>query len=209
MSAGLPARGVYGITPQALCNTPEALLAAVDVALAAGLALLQYRDKQGSAGHKLALAKALAQRCAGWQVPLIINDDPALAAASGAQGVHLGLADASLAEARAMLGPAALIGITCGNSLARAEQAAAAGADYLAFGAFFPSRTKPGTVVAPLSLLGEARARWALPLCAIGGITAGNAGPLVAAGASYLAAVEGVFAGDVAANVRGLAAHFG
>ncbi len=205
----LPRRGVYGITPAALCNTPAELFAAVETALDAGLALLQYRDKKSGSAQKLQIARGLLKCCRRAQVPLIINDDAALALAVGADGVHLGQTDVSLAAARLLLGPEAIIGITCANSLDRAVAAAAGGASYVAFGAFNASRTKPDAARPPLSLLTEAKAQLVLPVCAIGGITIDNAAPLLAAGADYLAAIDGIFgAADIAAAVRGLVALF-
>ena len=129
-----------------------------------------------------------------------MNDDPQLARAAHADGVHLGRGDRAIAEARAMLGERALIGVSCYDSLARARTAAAAGADYLAFGSFFASPTKPDAPRATLGMLGEARVEFDLPLCAIGGLTPANAAPVIAAGADLVAAISGVFdADDVAA----------
>ncbi|MGH8444111.1 MAG: thiamine phosphate synthase, partial [Solimonas sp.] len=117
--------------------------------------------------------------------------------------VHLGASDGSVAEARARLGPAAIVGATCGNSLERARAAAAAGADYVAFGRFFASKTKPDAPPAELATLTAARRELPLAICAIGGITPGNAAAVLAAGADLLAAVDGVFgAADVAAAAR-------
>ena len=115
----------------------------------------------------------------------------------------------SLAAARLLLGPEAIIGVTCVDSLERALAAAAGGASYVAFGAFNASRTKPDAPRPPPSLLGEAKARLKIPICAIGGINIGNAAPLVAAGADYLAAIDGIFAApDIGAAVRDLKALF-
>lgn len=189
-------RGLYAITPTALCADPPRLLAAVDAALRGGARLIQYRDKSDDAGRRLASARALLPLCNRHGARLIINDDVGLAVASGAHGVHLGLDDCPLAEARSRLGPGAIIGVTCANSLARAQAASEGGADYLAFGAFYPSRTKPHAAPATLELLREARIRTSLPLCAIGGITAGNAAVLIEAGADLIAAVESVFGGE-------------
>lgn len=197
--------GLYGVTSAAMAATPQAMLAAAEPALAAGLSLLQYRDKSSDHAAKHAIALALQRLCAYHRVPLIINDDVDLAISVGAAGVHLGASDGSVAVARARLGAGAVIGATCGASLQRAEQAAAAGASYLAFGAFYASQTKPEAHPSPLELLGAARARFpAMPLCAIGGITPARAPGLIAAGAHYLAAVDAIFgAPDTAEAVRG------
>ncbi|ROH88718.1 thiamine phosphate synthase [Stagnimonas aquatica] len=210
MSAPWPApRGLYGITAEADCGDAERLLAAVTAALAGGLRLLQYRDKRNPPEQRAALGAALLARCRAAGVPLIVNDDIELAAILGADGVHLGLSDGSLAEARARLGPEAIIGITCADSLERARAAAAGGASYVAFGAFFPSRTKPNAPPMTLERLRQARAELHLPICAIGGISPERAPPLVAAGADYVAAIEGLFgAADIRAAARAYAAAF-
>ncbi|MBK1702583.1 thiamine phosphate synthase [Thiococcus pfennigii] len=193
--------GLYLITPGA--ETPRAtLLAQVAAALAGGARLVQYRDKSGAAGERLARGVALLDRCRRAGVPLIVNDDVELAATIGADGVHLGRDDPDPRAARARLGRTALIGVSCYADLARARAAAQAGADYLAFGSFFPSPTKPHAVRAAPALLGEARAL-GRPLVAIGGVTPDNGASLIAAGADMLAVVTGVFAApDVTAAAR-------
>ena len=201
---GLPRRGLYAITD----GPRHDLLTVVHAALDGGAAWLQYRDKTQDSQRRLQEACALAALCAAFEVPLIINDDVALAHASGASGVHLGEADADLADARSTLGGQAIIGVSCYDSLQRARDAAAAGADYLAFGAFFPTRTKHVTRRASPALLREAR-QFGLPLVAIGGITPDNGGPLIAAGADCLAVVSGVFgATDTRAAARRYAKLF-
>jgi thiamine-phosphate pyrophosphorylase len=190
-----PLRGLYAITPDALCAQPEELLMAVTAALRGGARLIQYRDKaKTSAQVDLQLAAALRALCTAHRAGLIINDDARLAARIGAHGVHLGANDGSVQEARALLGPAAIIGVSCGPHLQRARDGLAAGASYVAFGRFFPSHTKPNAPQAPLTLLAEARAEITAPICAIGGVTPQNGALLIAAGADLLAAVEGVFA---------------
>lgn len=187
-------RGLYAITSEALVRDPARLLAGVAAALAGGATLIQYRDKLNSQQRRAVNAAALQDLCRARGVPLIVNDGPLeLVAQGGFDGLHLGAADASLAEARIRLAPQTLIGVTCGNSLERALAAEADGASYAAFGAFFASRTKPNAPRASLELLHAARAALRLPICAIGGITAENAAPLIAAGADMVAAIEGVF----------------
>jgi thiamine-phosphate pyrophosphorylase len=123
--------------------------------------------------------------------------------------VHLGRDDGTVADARARLGHGKLIGVSCYDDLGRARDAVSAGADYLAFGSFFPSVTKPGTVRAAPDVLRAARAAWALPIVAIGGIDARNAAVLIEAGADAVAVVSAVFdAPDVRAAARGIAALF-
>ncbi|MGC8698478.1 MAG: thiamine phosphate synthase, partial [Halothiobacillus sp.] len=155
---------------------------------------VQYRDKSGDTERRLAEASALRALTRVHNVIFLINDDVALALAVGADGVHLGREDGAIASARAELGTGAIIGASCYNDLALAEQAAQAGADYLAFGAFFKSKTKPHAVPANPALLTRARAELHLPLCAIGGITPENAPPLLTAGADMLAVISAVFA---------------
>lgn len=191
MSATVP-RGLYAITSQQLCSDPERLVAAVDAALRGGAVMIQYRDKENPPAVRDRLARALLEVCRAHAAPLIINDDLELAVAVHADGVHLGARDGSIADARARLGPGAIIGATCGDSGERARQAQAAGASYAAFGAFFPSTTKPQAPPARLSTLTAARAL-GLPLCAIGGITPERAASVVTAGADLVAVVEGVF----------------
>lgn len=195
-----PLRGLYLVTPDE-ADTGR-LLERVRPALAAGPALLQYRNKAATAPLRREQARELLALCREAGVPLLINDDWRLAAELGADGAHLGGDDGSLAEARAALGPAAVLGASCYDELARAENAATAGASYLAFGAFFPSGTKPGARRADPALL-TASAGLGLPRVAIGGITPDNAGIVIAAGADLVAVIAGVFeSADPAASVR-------
>lgn len=200
------ARGVYLITPDE-ADTAR-LLERVQPLLAAGATWLQYRNKSADAGTRHEQARALQALCAASSVPLIINDDAALAAAVGAAGVHLGEDDGDIAAARTLLGPGAIIGASCYDQLALARRAVAAGASYVAFGAFFPSRSKATTRRAHPRLLHEAAAL-GVPRVAIGGLAADNAAPLVAAGADLLAVISSVFAADdPVAALRGYQACF-
>ena len=200
--------GLYALTDTGL--TPGAkLTAAVEAAIRGGARLVQYRDKSGDAARRAEEARALVELCRGHGVPLIVNDDVELAAAADADGVHLGKDDGDPAAARVRLGPRALIGVSCYDSLERAVAAARAGADYVAFGSFHPSDSKPGAVRPPASLLGDARRRLGIPLCAIGGITPENGAALVAAGADMLAVIRGLFAApDVTAAAKTYARLF-
>lgn len=183
-------RGLYLLTP----DEPDTarLLARVRPLLAAGIAALQYRNKAANAGLRHEQAQRLLLLCREYGVPLIINDDWRLAAAIGADGAHLGQSDGELSAARAALGDAAILGASCYDDLARAERAAAEGADYLAFGAFFASDTKPLARRARPSLLSDA-ARFELTRVAIGGIRPDNAAPLIHAGADCVAVLGAVF----------------
>lgn len=184
-----PLRGLYAITP----DEPDTarLLARVQPAIEAGAALLQYRNKSADARLRREQALALQHACRG-RLPLLVNDDWRLAAEIGADGAHVGGGDGDLREARAALGPSALLGASCYDSLARARDAVAAGADYVAFGAFFPSATKPHARRAELALLRDA-AVLGVPRVAIGGITPDNANALIDAGADLLAVIGGLF----------------
>lgn len=195
-------KGLYAVTPDALADDPARLLAACSAALAGGARLLQYRDKRSPAALRERNAAALLTLCRAHDGRLIINDDAALAARIGADGAHLGASDGSLMQARALLGPQALIGASCGDSLARAEAAIAAGASYVAFGRYFASNTKPDAPPASLATLIGARSRFDLPLCAIGGITPDNGAALIAAGADWLAAVDGLFGNGEPAGIE-------
>jgi len=195
-----PLHGLYGITDGR--PLPQ-LLASVEAAIRGGARVIQYREKSTAAARRSAEAQALLELCRGHGVLLLINDDVELAAAVGADGVHLGKDDGRVDLARVRLGPRAVIGVSCYDSLERALQAAHDGADYVAFGSFFASASKPAAVRAPLSLLKDARARLGIPLCAIGGITPANGGELVQAGADMLAVIQGLFgAADVQVAAR-------
>ncbi len=186
-----PVRGLYVLT--APCpGGSEGLLRRVEQVLAGGARVIQYRDKTDESERRLREAAAIAERCRAAGALFLVNDDVELAAASGADGVHLGRDDAALEKARACMGERAVIGVSCYDSLERAAALAAAGADYLAFGSFYSSPTKPQAVRAQPALLAEAR-RLGRPLVAIGGITAANAAPLVQAGADALAVISSVF----------------
>ncbi|NII55041.1 thiamine phosphate synthase [Luteibacter sp. SG786] len=184
----LSGKGIYAITD----GPRDDLFAAVEAALAGGARLLQYRDKTGDAERRRAEADEISRICARYDVPFIVNDDVALARDTGG-GVHLGREDVSIAEARAALGPDAIIGVSCYGSIERARQLQGEGADYLAFGAMYPSPTKPHAPIAPHDVLTQAKAL-GLPIVAIGGITVDNARVLIDAGADYLAVVSAIFA---------------
>lgn len=185
-------RGLYAITPERL--PLETLLVRVEEALRGGTAIVQYRDKGDGAARRAATARALHALCRRHGALFIVNDDLALALAVGADGVHLGADDGDLAEARRALAPGALLGASCYADFAQARRAVAAGADYVAFGAVFPSPTKPLAPLAPPELFARCRAELDVPACAIGGITAENAPALLAAGADLLAVITDLFA---------------
>ncbi len=203
-------RGLYAVTPDPWSGAgacPSAadaqLLCQMAQAIAGGARLAQYRDKTPDPEIRRRRAAALVDLCRGAGVPLIVNDDLDLAAAVGAAGVHLGRGDGDCAAARARLGPDAVVGVSCYDSLELALTAERAGASYAAFGSFFASSVKPGAVRPQTGLLTRARERLHIPLVAIGGITPQNAASLIAAGADLLAVVTGLFAApDIAAAAR-------
>jgi thiamine-phosphate pyrophosphorylase len=201
-------RGLYAITDEALI--PEGKLeAAVARAVAGGAVVIQYRSKNPDRMRQRREAQTLVELCTPLGVPLIINDDVALARESGAAGVHLGREDEAIATARAALGPDAIIGVSCYNRFEHALAAQAAGADYIAFGSFFTSATKPAAVRAEPALLERARRELRVPAVAIGGITPENGAQLVRAGAHMLAVISGLFGtADTTAAARRYAALF-
>lgn len=199
----LEIRGLYAITPD-VADTAS-LVTMTQQVLAGGARLVQYRSKTGDTGLRLEQARSLAHLCAKFSVPLIINDYLDLACEVGADGVHLGRNDASLTEARRELGNGRIIGISCYNRLEYAAEAARHGADYVAFGAFFGSVTKPGAVSASLDLLRQAKRELRMPIVAIGGIAPDNAAALMQGGADALAASNALFN---ARNIRVAAERF-
>lgn len=204
MHLHLPLAGLYAISDGPRLDLIEVCAAA----LRGGAVVLQYRDKTADHVRRREEAAALAALCIRHGVPFIVNDDIELTMLVGADGVHLGADDADIATARNRLGSDAIIGVSCYDSLPRASELAAAGADYLAFGAFFPSPTKPHARRATPDLLRAVKPLGA-PLVAIGGITPDNAQSLIDAGADFIAAISGVFAaGEVESAVRRYAQLF-
>jgi len=200
-------KGLYAISDQHLLT--EAQFAhSIEAALKGGAKMVQYRDKSENQTRRQQQAKIVVALCKQYQATSIINDDIELALAVGADGVHLGLEDGSLQQARARLGAQAIIGITCYNDLQRAIQAEQQGANYIAFGRFFSSSTKPNASPATLELLQQARREINLPICAIGGITLKNAPPLLAAGADLLAVVNALFGHQEAGKIEQQSRHF-
>jgi thiamine-phosphate pyrophosphorylase len=200
-------KGLYAITPDCV-DTPD-LLRRVRYALAGGASVLQYRNKAADEALRLEQATLLRELTHQFSVPLIVNDDVHLAAEKGADGIHLGANDMALTSARAVLGPGKIIGVSCYNRLPLAQQAVAAGADYVAFGAFFPSTVKPDAASANIELLRQARTELAVPLVAIGGITLENGTALLQAGASALAVISALFdAADIQAAAQNFSTLF-
>lgn len=195
-------KGLYAITAPFPCDdrgSVEVFLDPVTQAIEGGARLIQYRDKVNTPKVRLGVAQKLCELCRCHGVLFIINDDVTLARQVAADGVHIGHDDVSLAVARGVLGPDAIIGVSCYNQLSLAQMAQQQGADYVAFGRFFPSRTKPDGVRADAGLLRLAKQTIHLPVVAIGGISADNGTELVTAGAGMLAVADAIFG---AANPR-------
>ncbi|MDD2988520.1 MAG: thiamine phosphate synthase [Zoogloea sp.] len=200
-------RGLYIVTPDQ--TDTGALLAAVARVLPARPAIVQYRSKLADAGLRRLQATQLLALCRQFGIPLVINDDLALALEIDADGAHLGRDDGDLAGARQALGASRILGASCYGEWWRAAAAAAAGVDYLAFGAMFPSSTKPLAPLAPLEMLSRAKVEFGLPVAAIGGITLDNVPSLIAAGADLPAVISDVFsAPDPAARAAAYAGLF-
>jgi thiamine-phosphate pyrophosphorylase len=183
--------GLYAITPDE-ADMAE-LLRKTRLALQGGAQVLQYRNKFADAALRSQQALALRQLTRDFDITLIVNDDVQLAAQVGADGVHLGGEDGSVAAARAVLGDAGIIGVSCYNHAPLAREAVRQGADYVAFGAFFPSSVKPEAVKADVQLLRSVRDELNVPIVAIGGITLQNGAALVEAGADALAVITALW----------------
>ena len=195
--------GLYAITPETADT--EHLLSQVEAALTGGVAAVQYRDKSDDVRRPPEHPTHLVIPPRPLAVPLIVNDDLRLADLCDADGVHLGRDDGRVREARIILGKGKIIGASCYQDLALALAAQTAGADYVAFGSFFPSPTKPQAPRADLTLLHDASPALRVPIVAIGGITLANAAPLLDAGADSLAVLSALFdAPDIRAAARAL-----
>lgn len=199
-------QGLYLVTPN--WDDTDRLLDVTGQALAAGARLVQYRHKDAAPALRLEQATALLALCRRHGRPLVVNDHLALCREIGADGVHVGGTDASVAEARAALGPDLIVGASCYGDLDRAHAAAAAGASYVAFGGFYPSLVKKYTFTTEPAILDQARAL-GVPCVIIGGMTPDNAAHLVARGADMVAAITSVYqAADPAGAVRRFNALF-
>ena len=187
---------LYAITDSQLLPGDKLFYAVAD-ALKGGCKLVQYRDKSSDHARRVFEAKSLLNLCNQHQAQLLINDDVELAQEVGAQGVHLGQGDTNPVAARLILGSSAIIGVTCHDSLDLAQQAIKDSANYIAFGRFFQSNTKPDARPAPISLISEARAQFGkIPIAVIGGITLDNGKQLLDAGADMLAVCHSLFSAD-------------
>lgn len=179
------------------------LLDDVAAAVAGGCRIVQYRNKQADQALQRQQAALLANFCKSAGVCFIINDDLALALELDADGLHLGGRDGDLVAARRQLGPDRVLGASCYNDPSRMRDAVAAGADYVALGAMFPTRIKPDAAQASLELLRDVKADCPVPVATIGGITLDNAPMLLDAGADMVAVISDLFeAPDIAARAQ-------
>jgi len=185
-------KGLYVIA-DAMNSSHSELISKTEEVLLAGARIIQYRDKVNSATDKLAIATQLSSLTHQHESLFIVNDNIELTLSSQADGVHLGKHDASIEQARIQLGDNKIIGASCYANYTNAKPAVAASADYIAFGSFFPSPTKPNAAQADLKLLSQAKQDFDIPICAIGGITTENAEQLMDAGADMIAVISSVF----------------
>ncbi len=185
--------GLYAISDPNLI-TDDKLFYCIEQAILGGVRVLQYRNKSASKNLQYQQAHELRALCKHYDVCFIINDDPHLAYSVQADGVHVGKEDGKIADARHILGDQAIIGVSCYNRLENAHNAIAQGADYIAFGRFFPSKTKPHALQADVNLLQQARTQLPIPIVAIGGINRDNAPQLIQYGADSIAVINDLFA---------------
>ncbi len=184
-------RGLYLVTPD--WDDTDRLIAITTQALKAGVAIVQYRHKTASESLRHEQAAALLALCRQRKVPFIVNDHLSLCEQLDADGVHVGGTDSPVAAVRARLGNDKLIGASCYGDLPLAREAASAGASYVAFGGFYPSRVKKYEVTTPVDIVSRAKRELSLPVCVIGGMTPDNARPLIEEGADLVAAISSVY----------------
>ena len=188
-------RGLYIVTPD--WDDTDKLLDITEKALKGGAALVQYRHKTAGAEQRLEQAKALQALCRRYDVPFIINDYVDLCLELDVDGIHVGGTDESVAAVRAKVGPGKIVGASCYGEMDLVRQATKEGADYVAFGGFYPSRIKKYEVTTPVSIVGEAKKELPdVPSCAIGGITLENAVPLVKQGVDMISVISSVYMVD-------------
>ena len=187
-------KGFYLVTPD--WDDTDRLLDVTEAALQGGAALLQYRHKTADASLRETQARALLALCRRFGRPFIVNDHVELCLAIGADGVHVGGTDAAIAVVRAKVGPDLIVGASCYGDLALARAAHGAGASYVAYGGFYPSRVKKYPITTAPDILKDSREEVPLPTVVIGGMTPENSAPLVAAGADIVAAISSVYLAD-------------
>lgn len=196
-------KGLYIVTPD--WDDTDQLVQATDLALQGGAVLVQYRHKTADAALRSEQAAALLQVCRKHGVPFIINDHLELCLALDADGIHVGGTDASVAQVRAAVGADKIVGASCYGTLQLARDAQAAGASYVAFGGFYPSRVKKYDFKTAPEIVAQSKTEIALPVVVIGGMTVDNCQPLIAQGADLVAAISSVY---MQPDVRAAAQRF-
>ncbi|MBB3213830.1 thiamine-phosphate pyrophosphorylase [Herbaspirillum sp. Sphag1AN] len=196
-------KGLYVVTPD--WDDTDKLVAATEQAILGGATLVQYRHKTADAAQRQQQASALLAVCRRHSVPFIINDYVELCLSLDADGIHVGGTDASVAEVRAQVGPDKIVGASCYGTLQLARDAWKAGASYVAFGGFYPSRVKKYEFKTAPEIVAESRREIPLPVVVIGGMTQENCQPLIAQGTDMVAAISSVYMTE---DVRGAAAAF-
>lgn len=195
MNTAQKLHGLYLVTPD--WDDTRKLLEATELALKGGIALLQYRHKTADAAQRQEQAECLQALCRSYQVPFIINDHVELCMSLDADGIHVGGTDKSVADVRALIGPDKILGSSCYGDLQLALSAQAAGASYVAFGGFYPSKVKKYPVTTPPTIVSDWKAQGKVPSVVIGGMTKENSAPLVTNGADMVAAISSIYlAGD-------------
>lgn len=195
-------KGLYVITDENL--TPdESVHSYVEDALKAGANIIQYRNKTKSDDEVEEVCRNLQALCSQFNVPFIIDDRPHLANKIQADGIHIGKDDMSLVEARKIF-PKGIIGVSCYGSIRKAKEAQEEGADYVAFGSFFPSPTKPHSGVISMNVIQKAKEAVDIPVCAIGGICQTNIGEIAATNTDMISVVSAAFKGNTQENVSNL-----
>lgn len=200
--------GLYAITDAQLISEKN-FDRAIESALQGGAKIIQYRDKSSDQKKRLRQASVLKKLCDQYHALCIINDDIELAKKVDADGVHLGKHDAALANARRVLGDTAILGVSCYNYLSLAHKAEKNTASYVAFGAIFPSPTKPDAPCTGLDIIRQAKQELSIPVCSIGGITGENIRQVIQHGSDMTAVISGIFAADdIEDSARYLSAQF-
>jgi thiamine-phosphate pyrophosphorylase len=195
-------KGLYVITDEHL--TPDdTVIAYVEDALIAGANIVQYRNKSKTDDEVEDVCQALQALCSHYNVPFIIDDRPHLAAKIKADGIHIGKDDMPLEEARKIF-PEGIIGVSCYGSIRKAKEAQSEGADYVAFGSFFASPTKPHSGIISMNVLHKAKDAVDIPICAIGGVSEKNIGEIAETKTDMISVVSAAFQGNTQQNVKNL-----
>lgn len=205
-------KGIYAVSPDIDVNDAKMrrrFLERSERLLDAGLAMFQFRIKSPDSFQKDRLLKETRRLCSKYRCLFIVNDDVDLARRCDADGVHVGQGDSAVATARQVMGDEAIIGVSCHGNLVLADAAIQEGADYIAFGRFFPSNSKPNAPPADIRVLQQAKNRFDVPIVAIGGINEDNADYVIHAGADLVAMIDGLFSSkDLTATIDKLQALF-